>query len=259
MSEKTIKHDDQKQALCSVIIPVHNSEYYVAEAIRSALNQTYKNLEIIIIDDASEDSSREIIKGFILNNDFVRLVELPENNGTAFARNIGLQTAKGKFIAFLDSDDIWLPTKIENQILVMETSGCDLTFTAYEMIDENGNFIKRRNIKQKISFSDLLKENSIIFSSVVCRAAAVRTVKFDETVFHEDYLYLLNLLKNNKKFYGLDEILMRYRVHGTGKSFNKVNAAIQRWKIYRDYLHLGFFTSLYYFTIYACNGVLKYI
>ena len=249
----------QMTDLCSVIIPVHNSEAYVEEALRSALNQTYKNLEIIIIDDASTDSSPAIIQRLLPFHRNIRVITLQDNKGTAHARNLGLQVATGKYIAFLDSDDIWRQDKISEQIQILKNSENDLSFTAYDMIDEATQLIKHRSVKKTISFSDLLKENSVVFSSVVCKAGTVRNELFDEEVFHEDYLFLLKLLQKGKRFYGLNQNLLQYRVHSFGKSFDKRNAARQRWKIYRTYLHMGFFKSLYYFACYAFHGVMKYI
>jgi teichuronic acid biosynthesis glycosyltransferase TuaG len=248
-----------QKGLCSVIIPVHNGECYLEHALRSVLNQSYNKLEIIIINDASEDRTMQIAGNFLQGNENIKIITLQQNRGVAFARNTGLQNASGNYIAFLDSDDLWMPEKLAMQIRAMEEYNCDLCYTAYDMIDESGGFIKRRPVRDKVGFTDLLKENNIIFSGVLCKAEAIKNTKFNLDCFHEDYLFLLQLLQNGKKFYGLNEILIQYRVHGSGKSFDKKNAAQQRWNIYRNFLKMGFWESLYYFAFYTINGVLKYI
>ena len=249
-----------RTGLCSVIMPVHNSGKYVASSIKSVLRQTYDNLELVIIDDASADDSPEVIRGCIKNCGIhVKSISFQENRGVAAARNEGLEQAAGEYIAFLDSDDLWQPEKIRLQIESLKKNGSDLCFVAYDMIDESDKVIKHRPVKPETSFTDLLKENNIIFSGVLCKADTLKGMRFDKECFHEDYLYLLQLLKEGKRFYGLNQNLLQYRVHGSGKSFDKRNAALERWNIYRKYLHMGFLQSLYYFVFYAFNGVLKYI
>jgi teichuronic acid biosynthesis glycosyltransferase TuaG len=172
---------------------------------------------------------------------------------------MGLQQASGDYIAFLDSDDLWYPEKIQLQLETLRKTGNDVCFVAYDMIDETGRVIKHRQVKPDTGYTDLLKENDIIFSGVLGRAECIKEQRFDCRCFHEDYLFLLTMLQKGKRFCGINETLLQYRVHGSGKSFDKKNAAWQRWKIYRDYLHMGLIKSMYYFVIYAFNGVLKYI
>ena len=246
--------------MCSVVMPVYNSEKYIASSVGSVLRQTYNNIEIIIINDNSADNTMKIIQCIARDNsDKIKIFSLPTNKGVAFARNEGLAHATGEYIAFLDSDDLWVPEKIEKQINALKKTGRSLCFTAYDMIDGNDCFIKHRFVKDEITFTDLLKENNIIFSSVLCKSNSIRNARFDTSCFHEDYLFLLQLLQKGILFYGLNQALIQYRVHAYGKSFNKKNAALQRWKIYREYLHLDFLQSLYYFIFYAINGVFKYI
>lgn len=246
--------------LCSVIMPVHNSAAYVASSIESVLQQTYRNLELVIINDASTDDSLKHIKESTNHCGIrVKVISFPENRGVAAARNKGLEQAAGEYIAFLDSDDLWHPEKIRLQTETLRKTGRDLCFVAYDMIDEAGRVIKHRPVKPDTGYTDLLKENNIIFSGVLGRAECIKEQRFDPRCFHEDYLFLLELLQKGKRVRGLDRTLLQYRVHGSGKSFDKKNAAWQRWKIYRDYLHMSMIKSIYYFVIYAFNGVLKYI
>lgn len=261
MSLNAKAHIKEKAELCSIIMPAYNSEKYIAQAIESVLNQNYTNWELIIINDCSIDNTEQIIKSCQQKdaaNKRIKLINLTQNRGVANARNIGIQNAKGRYIAFLDADDIWQKEKLQKQVQILNSSKADITYTAYLMIDENGKTIKERSIKESLQIKDLLKENSIIFSSVVCKKESIKNKHFKSEWYHEDYVFLLDLAKASKKFRGLNENLMQYRVHQSGRSFNKQIAAKYRWKIYRKYLNMSFLQSLYYFVVYAWNGIRKY-
>lgn len=247
-----------EEELCSVVMPAYNSEKYIAEAIESVIKQTYKNWELIIVNDASKDATEEIVKIYQEKDRRIKLISLTENQGVANARNTAIQNAKGRYIAFLDADDYWNKEKLQKQIQILQTSNADITYTAYLMIDEVGQTIKKRNVKELLNLKDLLKENSIIFSSVVCKKESIKNKRFKSKWYHEDYVFLLDLVKNEKVFKGINEILIRYRVHRNGRSFNKLTIAKYRWKIYREYLEMNFFQCLYYFSAYTWNGIRKY-
>ena len=261
MSLNAKAHIKEKAELCSIIMPAYNSEKYIAQAIESVLNQNYTNWELIIINDCSTDNTEQIIKSYQQKdaaNKRIKLINLTQNRGVANARNIGIQNAKGRYIAFLDADDIWQKEKLYKQIQVIESTNADITYTAYMIIDDTGKKIKERKIKETLQLKDLLKENSIIFSSVVCKKASIVNKHFKGEWYHEDYVFLLDLAKEGKNFKGIYENLMQYRVHQSGRSFNKQTAAKYRWKIYRKYLGMNLLQSLYYFAVYAWNGIRKY-
>lgn len=261
MSLNAKAHIEEKTELCSIIMPAYNSEKYISQAIDSVLNQNCTNWELIIINDCSTDNTEQIIKNYQQQdrlNKKIKLINLLKNKGVANARNIGIQNAKGKYIAFLDADDIWEKEKLQKQIQILSRSKADITYTAYMMIDENGKTIKERSIKEILQIKDLLKENSIIFSSVVCKKESIENKYFKSEWYHEDYVFLLDLAKEGKNFKGINESLIQYRVHKSGRSFNKQTAAKYRWKIYRKYLGMNLLQSLYYFAVYAWNGIRKY-
>ncbi len=244
--------------VCSIILPVYNSEKYLGATIKSVLNQTYRNLEIIIIDDCSSDSSLNIIRKYASLDKRIKVIGLTVNQGCAVARNIGLKEATGDYIAFIDSDDLWMPDKLEKQIAVLKNTDIGLIYTAYSMIDSQERIIKRRCVKINVNVEELLKENNIIFSSVVCKHKVIGDFQFKKEWYHEDYVFLLTLQKNNIKFLGINDVLVNYRVHKRGRSFNKINSARYRWKIYRLFLNLSLIDSLKYFVIYIFRGVKKY-
>ncbi|WP_248912369.1 glycosyltransferase family 2 protein [Gelidibacter algens] len=129
--------------LVSIITACYNSEKYISDTILSVLNQTYQNWELLLVDDFSADKTISIITNFEKRNDRIKLFQLPKNSGAAVARNRAIEEANGRFIAFLDSDDRWLPQKLEKQVSFMLDNAYSLTHTSYELIDESGNSIKK--------------------------------------------------------------------------------------------------------------------
>ena len=196
--------------LCSVIMPVHNSAAYVASSIESVLHQTYRNLELVFINDASTDDSLKIIQESTKHCGIgIKVISFPENRGVAAARNKGLEQAAGEYIAFLDSDDLWYPEKIRLQTETLRKTGRDLCFVAYDMIDESGRVIKHRPVKPDTGYTDLLKENNIIFSGVLGKAECIKEQSFDIRCFHEDYLFLLEFTVPGNR-------LIKRMPHGSG-------------------------------------------
>lgn len=159
-------------------MPAYNSDEYIAKAIESVIKQTYKNWELIIVNDASTDNTEKIIKTYQAKDKRIKLISLPENQGVANARNTAVKNAIGRYIAFLDADDYWEKEKLQEQIQILNNSDADISYTAYLMIDEAGKTIKKRSIKEILKFNDLLKENSIIFSSVVCKKESIKKQTF---------------------------------------------------------------------------------
>ena len=252
-----VAKDIEMGKLCSIIMPVYNAEKYLAQAIDSVIAQSYSHWELLLINDGSVDGSLGICRTYASQDHRIRVIDLGTNKGCAFARNVGLQEAKGEYIAFLDSDDLWFPEKLALQVADLQED--DLSFTAYNMVDAELNIIKSRPASARLDFEDLLCENSIIFSTVLLKADKVKQLKFDGNCYHEDYWFLLNLLQLGCKFKGLNQVLLNYRIHPASRSFSKLNAAKERWTVYRNFLKFGFLKSTYYFILYAINGVRKYL
>lgn len=245
--------------LVSVIMPVHNAEKYIQESVNSVLQQTYKNIELLVVNDCSTDRTREILDILLYRDQRIVLISNTQNIGCADSRNVALEKASGEYIAFIDSDDIWECSKIEKQIQCILKMNVDMVYTAYEMIDGNNTHIKFRNIKINADMEDLLKENFIIFSSTLFRKKSIVHLRFETKYFHEDYVFLLKCLQKKIKFIGLNECLIKYRVHKNGRSFNKINAARYRWEVYREVLELTTINALKYFMFYFFYGIRKYI
>lgn len=244
--------------LVSIITPVYNSEKYIEECIKSVINQSYKNIEMIIIDDGSTDNSKNIIEKYTESFPFIKYIKCNKNNGVWAARNIGIEKAKGRFISFLDADDLYKKNKIENQINFMLNNNYSFTYTAYDLINENSTSLNKViNAKEYEDYNRLLKGNDIGCLTVMIDRLKIETPIRFENNHHEDFILWLKILKNNVVAYGLDEILSSYRKSNSSVSHNKIKAAIWTWNIYTNVEKLPLNKALYYFFKYTINGFRK--
>ena len=243
--------------LVSVITPLYNAEKYIERCILSVLNQTFIDWEMLIVNDCSTDNSLDVVKLYSQADSRIKLINMPKNSGVAAARNAGINAAKGRFIAFLDSDDIWLPSKLSNQVRFMLDNGYYFTYTSYQVMDDEDRIINTWHIKPKVDYRDLLKTCSI----------GCLTVMYDTSYFGKCYMPLrrredlglwLDLLKEVDYAYGIDQVLAQYRISTNSMSTKKGLAAKHQWKLYREYEALGLFRSIYYFIHYSINGFMKY-
>ena len=240
-----------KMDLVSVIIPVFNGEKTIKKAIDSVLHQTYENIEIIVVDDCSTDGTFLLLQSLAKKHSQITVYKNEKNMGTAKSRNIGISHAKGKYVAFIDTDDLWRKDKIDKQIRLLLKNG-DLCYTASVIMNKN-TVVGKRTVPLKTDYKRLLKENTIACSSVLIKKN--KLLPFDSSYFHEDYALWLKLLKNGCKAVGINESLLYY--HLGGRSADKKNAAKHRWEIYRKSEKFGLLKSAYYFLFYAFNGLLN--
>lgn len=244
--------------LVTVIMPNYNGKRFVRQAIESVLNQTYSNWELIIIDDKSTDGSPELIEEYCKRDTRVTLIRSPQNNGVSIARNIGICRARGEFIALLDNDDWWEQDKLERQVELAGT-GADIIYCSYDLVDEENQKIKRPYIvPEKINFDMMLTSNSIGCSTVFVRADLMREHPFRAEFYHEDYVLWMELLRLQAIAIGDPKVLTHYRLVSGSRSGKKINAAKERWKVYRKALHLNLFVSSWAFFGYALKGFSKY-
>ncbi|MBP3766510.1 MAG: glycosyltransferase family 2 protein [Bacilli bacterium] len=246
--------------LVSVIIPVYNKELYIKQAIDSVINQTYKNIEIIIVDDVSSDKSVEMVRNLAKKDSRIKLIESKKKLKAAGSRNTGIDVAKGRFIAYLDADDVWNKEKIEKQIKFMKKNNSAFSYTSYAYTNENLKHIKDVLVPYKINYYQALK-NTTIFTS---------TVMFDLTKLKKEDIYMPNVpsedtacwwsvLKKIDYAYGLEDVLSYYRRSDNTLSSNKLIAIKRIWNLYRKVEKLNILTSLYYFNFWAINAVLRRI
>lgn len=239
----------------SIITPLYNSEKYIRQTIEGILNQTYTNFELIIINDKSKDKGLEICKSFL--DDRIKIIDLEKNVGVCMARNIGIDSASGKYIAFCDSDDVWHSTKLEKQISFMKKNNAKISCTSYNRVDEKGNIIGKIEVDEKIKYVDMLKNNQVGCLTLIYDKDFFGKKYFKQISKNEDYLLWLELIKKARVIYGLNEKLADYRVLQNSRSSNKFKTVYNRWIIYRKYEKLGYFESIYYILFYIFTALLK--
>lgn len=242
----------------SIIMPSYKSRRFISNSINSVISQTYENWEMIIVDDMSPDDSNKIIQKYVNIDPRIQLIPLNKNSGPAIARNIGIENAKGKYIAFLDSDDIWLPVKLEKQIHFMRDNQLVLTYGSYYTIDENGRRMGTRNAKPYISYNDMLKSNHIGNLTGMYDAEKLGKYYMDN-VGHEDYTLWLKILRDVGATKGMVDPLAEYRILKGSVSSNKIKAAQWQWAIYRDVLKLNIYKRIYYISWYLYYGLRKHL
>ncbi|WP_286711473.1 MULTISPECIES: glycosyltransferase family 2 protein [Sphingomonas] len=240
-------------------MPSHNSASFIDDTIRSVIAQTYPHWELIVVDDCSRDDTLSITRALAAQEPRIRSIALQENGGAAVARNTAIEAAQGRWIAFLDSDDLWTPDKLEKQIAFMEATGSAFSYASYERITEAGTFISTVHVSSKVSYHQLLKNNIIACLTAVYDTKQLGKVFMPMIRKGQDYGLWLILLKRTGQAHGIDKVLGRYRVREFSISSNKLESSTWVWKIYREVMHLNLPTTLYYFSWYAATGVLRRI
>lgn len=223
------KYDNER---VSVITPVYNAARFISETVKSAVEQTYKDLEIILVDDCSKDNSAEIITA--LQKDYPNIIYHKQevNQGAAVARNAALKLASGRYVAFLDSDDLWVPDKIERQLCLMKENDCPFSYAAIDFMDEGGNIIKgKRTIQETCDYSFLLRNTIIATSTVVIDRNVLGDFQMPLRRGGQDYATWLMLLRGGTVARGINEVLSHYRILSKSLSSNKWQSIKQVWQI----------------------------
>lgn len=245
------------EPLTSIVMSLYNCENYVIEAIESVISQSYKNWELIIVDDCSSDNSVTIVEEYIGKELRIKLYKMDENSGVTAVRNYAITKAVGRYMAFLDCDDVWLPDKLEKQITMMQTDSILFSYSSYYAINENSIVTGLFNVDEKVTYRDMLK-TSVIGTLTMIYNVDVLGKYYFQNIGHEDYVLKLALLKKVKYAKGLNEPLAKYRIVRKSLSANKLKTALWQWKIYREIEQLSLIQSLYYFIQYIYFGLIKY-
>ena len=250
----TTRHND----LVSIITPAFRAASVIYETIKTVIAQTHTNWEMLIAEDCSPDNTRDVIRQWVQTDPRIRLIELERNGGPAAARNAALERASGRWIAFLDSDDLWLPQKLERTLAHAQAHQAAFTFTGFRRITADGRTIGRYvGVPRSLSYRQLLGNTAIATSTVLLDRNVVGEIRMKKT-YYDDFDCWLQILKRGHLGYGLDEDLMHYRVLGQSVSRNKRRSAAHVWRAYRDLEGLSLPASLWYFSQYAIRGLLKY-
>lgn len=250
--------EDFNNDLVSVIIPVYNAEKYLEDTLLSVVNQTYKKWELVLADDCSSDSSPDIIAKFSSKYPNIVYHRLPKNQGAAVARNSALDIARGRFIAFLDSDDIWDQHKLERQMAFMAETDAFASCTASDVIDDDGLPLgKIRHVVNTIDYKFLLHNTMISTSTVIVDRQ--KTSRFQMPLLRsgQDYATWLMLMRDGSKFRGLDQVLTHYRISKKSLSSNKLDSLRQIYQIQTQFENIGKLSAIINTGCFAFNALKK--
>ncbi|MGE6810757.1 glycosyltransferase family 2 protein [Pseudoalteromonas nigrifaciens] len=246
-----------EQPLVSVIMPAYNAEQHIAQSIESVISQSYANWELLITDDRSTDSTQAIVKAYAVNDPRIKLFINADNGGAGIARNNSIKKAKGRYIAFLDADDQWLPEKLTTQISFMLKNDYAFTFTAYQKIEGN----EKKGIvipPESTSYKKLLSSNVIGCLTAVYDAEKLGKKYMPLIRKRQDMGLWLEILKEIPKAQSISTVLGLYRVD-SGMTQNKLAILKWQWLFYRETVRLNLIESIYHFFIYSIKGLFKHL
>lgn len=252
------------KSLVSIITPMYKGASFVGKTIESVLNQTYTDWEMIIVDDCSPDDGAGIavVEKYALQDKRIKLIASKQNKGSSGARNIALRSARGRFIAFLDSDDLWHPTFLKDQLAFMEKKNAALVFSSYRRIDEftEQEVLHPFIVPEKVKYKSILKSNPIFPSTVLYNREKCGLSFFNEELgsMRDDFVYLLAILKKIDYAYGNQKILVDYRLRKASVTANKKKVIIPQWNVLRKVEKLPLLLCVYYITCWAVLSYFKY-
>jgi len=236
--------------LVSVIMPVYNAESHVAEAISSVLRQSHQNLELITVDDASTDDSFKIIS--TIRDQRLKCVRLKNNSGAGKARNEGIRMAKGRFIAFLDADDLWLEEKLSAQIELMEQTGVALSYTDYYLMDGESKFTHRVSSPPSLNYRTMKKNNYIGCLTAMYDTSIVGKMYMPERRKRQDWALWLEILSKSDRSMSLQIPLAAYRRTDNSLSRNKLSLMVENYRFYREVLGYNTLVASIFFARFLC-------
>lgn len=246
------------EGLVSIIMPLLNSEKYLGEAIESVLRQTYTDWELLIIDDGSTDNSLSIAYEYAQKDYRISVYVNPNHTGLPSSpRNYGIQISKGGYIAFLDSDDVWLKDKLSQQIPLLKDNRTAVVYSDYEKIDEEG-----KRSARIVSAPIQTDYKNLLYGNIIGNLTGIYDVtkigkQYFPSIHHEDYAFWLSALKSGYIARSTGTITALYRIHSESVSSNKLRNISWQWNIYRNIENISLVRSLWYFISYALKGVVK--
>ncbi|KAF2511329.1 glycosyltransferase family 2 protein [Flavobacterium foetidum] len=222
--------------LVSILTPTYNTEKFIRATIESVQNQTYRNWEMILVDDASTDETVSVIEEFAQKDSRIKLFKLDKNSGNGFARNAALEKATGKYIAYLDSDDLWFPAKLEKQIQFLKANNLHFTFSFYDSIDEDGNDLNRRvESPNPLTYSELFFCNYVGNLTAIYDADYFGKIVLNNSQKRQDWRIWLTILKQIKTARPVAESLALYRIRKNSVSSSKFKLIKHNFGVYREF------------------------
>lgn len=245
--------------LVSIIVPVYNVEKYIEETMDCVRAQTYPEWELLLVEDGGSDRSAEVIAEYVerTRDERIRLIRQPSNMGAARARNRGLLEARGRYIAYLDADDLWVPEKLERELAFMKEKAAAFVFTGYEFADENGRGTGRIvRVPETLTYKEALKNTTIFTTTVMFDTERVAKELLEMPIIKsEDTALWWKVLRNGYVAYGLDENLVKYRRVDNSLSSNKIEALRRIWNLYRKSEGMSVASSAWHFCFWVVSTV----
>ena len=247
------------EELISIIVPVYNVEKYIVETMDCVRGQTFEHWELLLVEDCSTDHTVEIMENDLRQkpDDRIRLLRQPHNMGAARARNRALSEARGRYIAYLDADDLWVPDKLERELAFMKGKDAAFVFTGYEFADEQGNGTgKVVRVPETLTYEQALKNTTIFTTTVMFDTNKIEKKLLEMPIMKsEDTALWWKILRNGYVAYGLDENLVKYRRVGKSLSSNKIEALRRIWNLYRKAEGMSVINSAWHFCFWAVRAV----
>lgn len=234
--------------LVSIITPSYNSSDFIIDTIEGIINQTYSNWELLITDDCSTDNSIEIIEEYARKEPRIKLQKLDVNSGAGICRNKSIEAAKGRYIAFCDSDDVWMPHKLEKQLQFMEEKQCALVYSSYMLMDETGNEKGIAVCKNRLDFNSLKRDNEIGCLTAMYDTAKVGKMYMSSIRKRQDWGLWLEILAKCKVAYGIKEPLAYYRIRSGSISRKKMDLVKHNINVYRTILKYPVWKAYLFFS-----------
>jgi teichuronic acid biosynthesis glycosyltransferase TuaG len=237
-----------------IILPNYNSSKFLNQTLNSIIMQTYKNWKLIIIDDCSDNKTKNILKKYSKDKR-IKIFWLKKNNGAGFCRNYGIKNSKSPYVAFIDSDDVWKKNKLEKQIIFMKKNNYSFSYTNYETFGD-----KRKIIIPPLRFDykSFINNTSIGTSTMMVKRKELKNIKFTNSKICEDYYFKCKLLKRVKFAFCLNEFLTRYRIRHNSMQSNNIKNIFWIWKINRDFNKLSIINNLTSIMNISINSIKKY-
>lgn len=233
--------------LVSVIMPAYNSAFFIEDAIKSVKDQTYTNWELYVIDDASTDATVDLVRVLSEKDPRIHLLQNTTNSGTGEARNKGIRAALGNYISFLDSDDLWLPEKLEIQLNFMKEHDLSMCFSSYLLMNEDGRITgKMVEALPVLTFQKLLRSNYVGNLTGIYDVSKTGKIYSPELRKRQDWAVWLSILKKTGETKGILKPLAIYRIRRSGISGNKTGLLKYNFRIYNQFLNLGYIKSCSY-------------
>ena len=242
--------------LISIVIPFYKKFEYIDQTFKTIFNQTYKNFEILIIYDDENLNDYIKLKNTYKKNKRIKIIKNSKNKGAGVSRNIGIKASKGKYIAFIDADDLWLKSKLKYQLNLMERNKYNFSHTSYFIINKNNFNLGKRTAVKKLSYKKLLNSCDIGLSTVMIKKSFLKNLNFPPLKTKEDYVLWLNLSKK-EDLIGINKYLTKWRKTDESLSSNTFQKLLDGFRVYYQYMDFGLFKSFYSLFILSLNYLKK--